>query len=94
MSQEKNKIRLFINLPINNSYKIELLPEQVNYVVNVMRRKIADEVVIFNGMDGEWLSEIEYIAKKQVTLRAKKQLKTQKIINILLAVGFIISLFR
>lgn len=76
MSQ--SKIRLFVENEIKPGSLINIRGGQVNYLINVMRRKIADEVVIFNGRDGEWLSEIEYASKKEVNLKVKEKLKEQK----------------
>ena len=55
------------------------LPEgQAHYVVHVMRQKPGDEVLVFNGRDGEWLADIATVSKKGSTLQLKLQTKPQR----------------
>jgi len=68
--------RIFINDPFSEG-NIHLSELQSHYLTNVMRKKISDQVVIFNGIDGEYLAEINAIRKKQVVLKATKKLKAQ-----------------
>ncbi len=38
---------------------VELDKDQANYLVNVLRLKDGDSVVLFNGRDGAWLSKLD-----------------------------------
>jgi 16S rRNA (uracil1498-N3)-methyltransferase len=38
-------------------------PQQVHYLRAVMRRNIGDEVLVFNGRDGEWLGRLATLTK-------------------------------
>lgn len=71
------KIRLFTSKPLQKHGQGELSREQVHYLVNVMRRKDGDEVLLFNGIDGEWLAKIESASKKHCILQLLEQTKTQ-----------------
>jgi 16S rRNA (uracil1498-N3)-methyltransferase len=74
------KIRLFTTAHLQQSTIIDLQKEQAHYLVNVMRKKQGDSLLIFNGVDGEWLANITASGKKhcQVTLHEKtRQQKPQ-----------------
>ncbi len=50
---------------------------QAHYLVNVMRRKPGDAVLLFNGRDGEWLAEISGTAKKTCHVRLVSEARPQ-----------------
>lgn len=78
MKQEKPGIRLYVALPLAAGAAIELSEKQSHYLANVMRVKAGDAIAVFNGQDGEWLATVETAGKKQVTLRAERQLRRQQ----------------
>lgn len=51
--------------------------EQSHYVTNVMRAGPGDTVAVFNGRDGEWLSQIAAQTKRAVALEVSRQLRAQ-----------------
>jgi 16S rRNA (uracil1498-N3)-methyltransferase len=55
--------RIFISYQIIIGNVIEIT-EQVNYLLNVLRLRIDDQIIIFNGIDGEYVSKIKEIKKK------------------------------
>lgn len=73
-----SQIRLYTQSPLSVDNSIELLKENVHYLSNVMRKKAGYQLVLFNGQDGEWLGEIEYMDKKSGQVRLLKQLRQQK----------------
>jgi 16S rRNA (uracil1498-N3)-methyltransferase len=50
--------RLFIRASLAAGMQIELDRAQVNYLVNVLRFSEGDEVLVFNGRDGEWRARL------------------------------------
>ena len=58
------KIRLFIDHPLAEGQAVPLNPDQAHYLAAVMRQAAGDEILVFNGRDGEWLARIERIAKR------------------------------
>ena len=58
------KIRLYIDDNIETEQIITLNEKQSHYLVKVMRLNISDLVLLFNGRDGEWVSEIKSFEKK------------------------------
>ncbi|WP_312528610.1 16S rRNA (uracil(1498)-N(3))-methyltransferase [Paracoccus sp. (in: a-proteobacteria)] len=64
------KIRLFIDHPLTSGQGIPLNPDQAHYLHGVMRQGPGDEILVFNGRDGEWLTRIERIGKRNGELIA------------------------
>ncbi len=70
-------IRLFVTHDLNEGAHIGLDPDQSRYLSSVMRRGVGDEVLLFNGRDGEWLNRIVNVGKKSVELTAHTQTRPQ-----------------
>ncbi len=71
-------IRLLIKCAeIKPNQTLEINDNDFNYLINVMRKKIGDELLIFNGVNGEWLARIIQINKKNCQLQTIKQKKPQ-----------------
>jgi len=62
------KPRLFVDAPLQAAAAVSLDRAQAHYLTNVLRLKAGDEVLIFNGRDGEWSATIEG-GKRGATLR-------------------------
>ncbi len=56
---------------------IELDRTQAHYLLDVMRKKVGDQVRLFNGQDGEWQASITDAARKRCQLRVDDQLRPQ-----------------
>lgn len=69
----RSKIRLFVDSPTAEGQSILLDRDQANYLFNVMRLNIGDFISVFNGKDGEWLSEVIQASKRKGILIVKKQ---------------------
>ena len=52
-------------------------PEQANYLRNVLRLSVGDEIRIFNGVDGEWRAAISVVGKRACSLTVAEQLRGQ-----------------
>ncbi len=51
--------------------------EQANYLLNVLRLKTGDTVLVFNGRDGEWLASLVAEGRKQASLSLLRQTRPQ-----------------
>jgi 16S rRNA (uracil1498-N3)-methyltransferase len=51
--------RLFIDAPLREGAKIALERHQSNYLGNVLRLSAGENILVFNGRDGEWQAQIE-----------------------------------
>jgi 16S rRNA (uracil1498-N3)-methyltransferase len=79
LKEHKNLPRLYIAEEGLLSGKNCLLSDtQGHYLRNVMRLKAGDALRVFNGADGEWLSSIKEINKKNVIIALDKKLLEQK----------------
>lgn len=70
-------IRLFVSDNLKNNTDIYLSDTTLHYLKNVMRRTEGDEILLFNGKDGEWLSQIKTLTKKQGILTLIRQTRPQ-----------------
>jgi 16S rRNA (uracil1498-N3)-methyltransferase len=51
--------RLFVDAALNEGARIELERNQSNYLGNVLRLSAGENVLVFNGRDGEWQAQID-----------------------------------
>jgi 16S rRNA (uracil1498-N3)-methyltransferase len=51
--------RLFVDAPLREGEKIVLERNQSNYLGNVLRLSAGENILVFNGRDGEWQAQIE-----------------------------------
>ena len=70
----KNIPRLFINKELKAKIKIKLNSNNKHYLKNVLRFSEGKVVNIFNGIDGEWETEIDFNIDH---LTCKKQIRKQ-----------------
>ncbi len=69
--------RVFVDAPLSAGVGIACSPEQVNYLVNVLRMSTGAALLVFNGRDGEWRAVLEPVSKKSVVLRVEAQTRAQ-----------------
>jgi 16S rRNA (uracil1498-N3)-methyltransferase len=70
-------IRLHVPHDLGPEAELALDEGQSRYLIAVMRRGIGDELLAFNGRDGEWRAVIAAAGKRGVTLRAVAQERPQ-----------------
>jgi 16S rRNA (uracil1498-N3)-methyltransferase len=56
--------RLYVEAPLADGAALPLDRGQTNYLLNVLRRKTGDPVLVFNGLDGEWRARLETAGHK------------------------------
>jgi 16S rRNA (uracil1498-N3)-methyltransferase len=76
IADARGKLRLYVNALLGAGVAVAASDGQAHYLLHVMRAKTGQGVLLFNGQDGEWLSEI-VTAKRGVTLRCLKQTQAQ-----------------
>jgi 16S rRNA (uracil1498-N3)-methyltransferase len=69
--------RIFVTADLAGSAAVGASPAQFNYLANVLRLKDGDEVLLFNGRDGEWRAKLSYAGKKQLNLVCDAQERLQ-----------------
>jgi 16S rRNA (uracil1498-N3)-methyltransferase len=69
--------RLFLEQAFATGVPVPLAREQANYLLNVLRLKTGDGVLVFNGRDGEWLAALAVEGRKQASLEPLRQTRPQ-----------------
>ena len=69
--------RLFIRSGLRPGASVELDPLQAHYLINVLRCKVEDDILLFNGEDGEWRGTLSLLAKKRATVAVAEQTRPQ-----------------
>jgi 16S rRNA (uracil1498-N3)-methyltransferase len=69
----KSLPRLFVRHALSEGASIELDVGQANYLRNVLRLGAGAELLVFDGVSGEWLARITEAAKKRMTLVVERQ---------------------
>lgn len=69
--------RLFVSDNLIQNQSIEMDRAQANYLLNVLRLKVDDNVLLFNGRDGEWRACLVPTGRKACNLIPVEQLRQQ-----------------
>lgn len=70
-------IRLYVTSPLVAAAPVAPTLDQSRYLTQVMRLKAGDDLLVFNGRDGEWRCKVAEVLKKGVILRAEEQVRPQ-----------------
>ncbi|MGV3580194.1 16S rRNA (uracil(1498)-N(3))-methyltransferase [Brevundimonas sp.] len=70
-------IRLHVPQPLSAGAALAPTLDQSRYLTQVMRLKTGDDLLVFNGKDGEWRVSVAEVLKKGVILRAEEQVRPQ-----------------
>ncbi len=67
--------RLFVDLPLGPDAAPMIDGPAAHYLLNVMRMKAGDPILLFDNINGEWLAVVADSAKRQLTLRIERQMR-------------------
>jgi 16S rRNA (uracil1498-N3)-methyltransferase len=70
--------RLFVETPLGEGARVALDAAQANYLGNVMRLKLGDRLLLFDGASGEWLAEVAEVSKKRMALAVIEPTRPQE----------------
>jgi 16S rRNA (uracil1498-N3)-methyltransferase len=71
--------RLFVEAELRAGARLPLDRAQANYLLNVLRRKPEDPVLLFNGRDGEWRASIAPSGRKSADLDVLERVRAQTV---------------
>ena len=74
----KSLPRLFVQTPLTAGAVVELDSAQANYLGNVMRLKQGGQLLVFDGVSGEWLAEIAEAGKRRMMLAVVEPTRPQE----------------
>jgi len=69
--------RLHVDEPLTTGQRLSLDRAQANYLVNVLRLKAGDSVLVFNGRDGEWRAALADGGKRAAALVVGERIRDQ-----------------
>ncbi|KAB1075213.1 16S rRNA (uracil(1498)-N(3))-methyltransferase [Methylobacterium planeticum] len=69
--------RLFVEADLTPGARLPLDRAQANYLLNVLRRKPEDPVLLFNGRDGEWRAHLDPTGRKSADLVLAERTRPQ-----------------
>ena len=70
-------VRLFLDTPLAANQSVPLERDHAHYLFNVMRLGQGDEILVFNGQDGEWTAVVAESDKKRGLLDVLRQTRAQ-----------------
>ena len=70
-------IRLFVPESLAADAVIRPTTEQAHYLTGVMRRAVGDELLLFNGRDGEWRATLGAVSKRGCEIKILEQTREQ-----------------
>ena len=77
LMKSPKKIRIFLDRPLEESSIVNIDSADFHYLKNVMRIKIEDQILVFNGADGEWIGKIKRINRDFINLEVVRNQKEQ-----------------
>jgi 16S rRNA (uracil1498-N3)-methyltransferase len=69
--------RLFVEHPLAEGARVPCTPEQASYLRGVLRLREGDDILIFNGQDGEWRARLSEQGKRGAVLEAVTLVRAQ-----------------
>ncbi len=72
------KIRLYVEHPLGQGQTVPLNRDQAHYLFGVMRQRVGDAVLLFNGSDGEWRASVAEAGKRGGLLLAEEHTSVQR----------------
>ncbi|MBW8319672.1 MAG: 16S rRNA (uracil(1498)-N(3))-methyltransferase [Arenimonas sp.] len=69
--------RLYLEADLGPNAAVEVSVEQFNYLANVLRMQDGNEILAFNGRDGEWKARLSFPTRKKILLTPLEQTRPQ-----------------
>ncbi len=69
--------RLWLDAGLDEGAALAATREQANYLRNVLRLRDGNEILVFNGRDGEWQARLAATGKRECTLHVLHQVRPQ-----------------
>jgi len=69
--------RIYLDAPLAGGKEAMLDRDQANYLLNVLRLKRGDELLLFNGRDGEWQGQLAGTGKRALAAIVGERMREQ-----------------
>ena len=73
-----NAQRLFVEADLAEATTVACSSGQANYLKNVLRMNPGDDILVFNGRDGEWRAEMVDVGKRGASLSVRAEVRPQE----------------
>ena len=91
---KKSKTRLYIEKKLSSNILIHIKNKQHHFLKNVLRIKIQDNILVFDGLTGEWLSKVVSINRDNTVIQVIKKTRELKFENDIWLIFAPIKIFR
>ena len=71
---KKSKTRLYFDKKLSPNIMIYIKEKQHHFLKNVLRIKVEDLITVFDGITGEWITEVISINRDNIVLQIKKKI--------------------
>ena len=71
---KKSKTRLYFDKKLSPNIMIYIKEKQHHFLKNVLRIKVEDLITVFDGVTGEWITEVISINRDNTVLQIKKKI--------------------
>jgi len=72
--------RLYVDLPLKQDSTPVIDGAAAHYLLNVMRMKAGDPLLLFDNRSGEWLGTIAEAAKRSLTVRIERHMRAREVV--------------
>lgn len=69
--------RIFVTQTLKQGETLQFSSNQTHYLVHVLRLKVGDGILVFNGRDGEWSASLVRVRKSSIDCEIKAQVRSQ-----------------
>ena len=69
--------RIYLDAPLAGGHEVALDRDQANYLLNVLRLERGDELLLFNGRDGEWQARLSGVGKRALAASVGERRREQ-----------------
>lgn len=70
-------LRLYVDAPLASQSEVAITGDRANYLLNVMRLREGAKILVFNGIDGEWVATLANTTKRATDLRVDARVREQ-----------------
>jgi 16S rRNA (uracil1498-N3)-methyltransferase len=78
MSESKTITRLYCDADLSQGFLVALGPGPAHKLRAVLRARVGDDVLLFNGRDGEWRATLTDLSKTKASAICQDQTRTQR----------------
>lgn len=71
---KKSKTRLYFDKKLSPNIMIYIKEKQHHFLKNVLRIKVEDLIIVFDGVTGEWITEVISVNRDNIVLQIKKKI--------------------